>query len=82
MAGHYPLASWNGMGRGSYNFYGHCHNRLKDSIVGQELGKGKSMDFGIENCPYPLSFGEIKEIMDSRPIIQTDHHDSKTQNPF
>lgn len=82
VASHYPLASWNGMAKGSFMLHGHCHNRLQESRVGKELNMGKIMDFGVENCPYPLSFAEIKEIMDNKPIIQTDHHDSKTQNPF
>lgn len=79
---HYPMASWNGMGSGSIMIHGHVHGHLKDSIVGKELYKGKMIDAGVESCKYPISFCNLKDTMDSRPIIKTDHHNPLTQNPF
>jgi len=79
---HYPIVSFNGQGKGSWMLFGHTHQNIYKSEIGALLKKLKMMDVGIDYCGRPLSFNEIKEIMDSRPLHSFDHHDSKTQNPF
>ncbi len=70
---HYPLMSWNGIGHGAWMLHGHVHGRIKTSLP-TEYDGGKILDVGVESCPEPLSFAEIKEIMDKKPFKQVDHH--------
>lgn len=78
---HYPIMSWNGAGKGAWMIHGHVHGRIKGSLH-HELSEGKIIDVGVEACPEPLSFAEIKTIMDRKPFKQVDHHGGDTQNPF
>jgi len=72
---HYPIASWDGIRRGSIHLHGHCHMSHEN-----KLGVGKMMDVGVdghlEYRPYELS--EILNIMDKQPILSLmrkgDHH--------
>ena len=72
---HYPILSWNGIRANSILLFGHCHNSLeKTPWVKENYLKSKCMDVGFEAIKAPISFSEVKEIMDKRPIIQVDHH--------
>jgi len=65
---HYPMRSWNQMGRGAWMLYGHCHGNLP-------WHPGKSMDIGVDSNRFaPLEVHDIKKIMDKRPIFTEDHH--------
>lgn len=76
---HYPILSFNGMAAGSILLFGHCHNSLeKTAWIKDNYLVGKCMDVGWDNHRKPLSFTEIKNIMDNRSIIKVDHHDSST----
>lgn len=68
---HYPIVSWNGMGKGSWMLYGHVHGSLNKSEVGGKYTSSgaKSLELCPEVCPYPLKFQEIKEIMDKKYTI-------------
>ena len=72
---HYSLAVWNRSHYGSICLFGHSHNSYKP--------EGKTMDVGIdatwENYGKfrPISFDEVMEIMDTRPIVSLDHHSPK-----
>lgn len=69
---HYPLGSWNQIGRGAINLYGHCHSNYSRNI-------GRQMDVGVDNNNFmPLSLDEILERMRNVPIKTVDHHDSST----
>ena len=79
---HYPIVSWNGQGKGSFMLHGHCHGNLANTEIGKILYKAKIMDVGIDRLGRPMSFAEVKEILDAREAVSFDHHNSQTQNPF
>jgi calcineurin-like phosphoesterase family protein len=81
VASHYPLASWNGQGKNSIMIHSHTHSNLYNTPLGDILYKAKIMDVGVENCPFPISFGEIKSKFDKNSV-SFDHHTSQTKNPF
>lgn len=57
---HYAHRIWPYSHYGSWHLYGHCHGRL--------LPQGKSWDIGVDVNDYsPLSWDEIKVIMNKRP---------------
>lgn len=69
---HYALRVWQKSHHGSWHLYGHSHGSLPD------IG-GKCFDIGWCVWRRPLSFDEVKEIMDARPITFNDHHSAETQ---
>lgn len=79
---HYAIASWNGQGRGSWMTHGHSHSSLVNSELGRILYKSKIIDVGVECCPSPISFKELKENFRYNENISFDHHDKNTRNPF
>lgn len=79
---HYPLASHNGQAKGSWMLHGHCHSNLYKSEIGPILYKAKIIDVGVENCPIPQTFGNLKSYFLNRKNLTFDHHDMSTQNPF
>jgi calcineurin-like phosphoesterase family protein len=69
---HYPLGSWNGMGRGSVNLYGHCHGSYSRNI-------GRQMDVGVDtNGLYPYSLEEIIDKMLKIDPVLVDHHNERS----
>lgn len=59
---HYPIRSWDGIFKGVWHLYGHVHGLLPDF--------GRSMDVGVDvHNFYPLSFDEVKEKMDAKPLV-------------
>jgi len=57
---HYSMRTWDASHYGSYMLYGHTHAALPPW--------GKSLDVGVDEFNYcPVSFNEIKTIMDNRP---------------
>lgn len=71
---HYPIASWNNMGRGVIHLHGHVH-----SSPDEKFGTGKMMDVGFDGSEdfRPYSLSEICEYMKDRPIsslLKQDHH--------
>lgn len=69
---HYPIGSWNGIGKGAINLHGHCHSSYERSI-------GKQMDVGVDtNNLFPYSIDEIFDIMSKKDIILVDHHNSES----
>lgn len=59
---HYPLNTWEGIEDGVWLLHGHEHSKSKD----QE--KGKILDLDWYRFMRPISFDEVKEIMDTRII--------------
>ena len=78
---HYALAAWNGKGKGSYMIHSHSHGNLYGTDLGNILYKAKIMDVGVECCPFPITFGEIKSKF-NKDTLAFDHHNSETKNPF
>lgn len=78
---HYPIASWNGQGRGSYMLHAHVHGTLEKSDLGKLLYLSRIKEVSFEKCPKPVSFNEVKKSFD-QSIITFDHHGSNTTNPF
>lgn len=65
---HYPLSSWQDIGDGGINLYGHCHGNYK-------LNRGKQMDVGMDtNGLSPYHISEIIDRMDKIEIEKVDHH--------
>lgn len=68
---HYPIASWNHMGKGAIHTFGHIHS------VGEArfFNGGKSMDVGLDgNNMMPYHIDEILSLMKDRPIKKEGHH--------
>ena len=56
---HYPLRTWQFKAYGSWQLYGHVHSNMP-GLPGE-----LSMDVGVDNHDFtPLSFDQIKEMMD------------------
>ena len=70
---HYPLCSWNKLGKGSIHLHGHVHLSAKD-----KWGNGKRLDVGMDgNDMRPYKLSEIVHMMDRREIkseMNLDHH--------
>lgn len=70
---HFPIASWNNVGRGSIHLHGHVHLPAE-----RRVGVGKMMDIGVDGNNFkPLELTEIIRIMDEQPIdsgMEGDHH--------
>jgi calcineurin-like phosphoesterase family protein len=64
---HFPMGSWHSMQGGSWMLHGHCHG-------GYKHGYGKILDVGWDVHHRPISWAEIKDIMDSKEFIQVDEH--------
>jgi calcineurin-like phosphoesterase family protein len=79
---HYPITSWNGMGRGSIHLHGHTH------LTGDNrFGVGRRMDVGIDGHPefrpYDLVEDCIIPLRKRQVLSETefkDHHTDKIIN--
>jgi calcineurin-like phosphoesterase family protein len=66
---HYPLMAWNKSHHGSWQLHGHCHGSLPVDLT------QKRIDVGVDCFGYtPVSFEEIKVLMDPRKYVPVDHH--------
>lgn len=71
---HYPICSWNNLGKGYMHLFGHLHSDHEFKVR-----EGKAMDVGLDgNGLKPYSVQEIFAIMDKQPIcnisLDKDHH--------
>lgn len=72
---HYPILSWHRKHKGSWHLHGHCHGSLYQSPMGKEYYKGKVIDVGCNiHNHQPLSYNQVKNIMDKKEINSFDHH--------
>lgn len=70
---HYPILSWNKSHYGSWMIHGHCHQNLVKSFP--EYYERKVLDVGCNGIDYtPISYVQVKEIMDNRSIKVVDSH--------
>ena len=66
---HYAHLTWNKSHRGAWMLHGHSHGGLTYPI------EGKILDVGVDGHNYyPISFKEVKKIMDSKTTQPVDHH--------
>ena len=65
---HYPIASWNKQGRGSFHLHGHSHGSFPDEAYGRML------DVGWDAHGKILHFDEVIEILEGREVKVIDHH--------
>jgi calcineurin-like phosphoesterase family protein len=76
IASHYPHLIWDKHHHGSWHIHGHSHQNLTKSLYGKEVYyKRKVIDVGCNGWNYtPLSYSEIRDIMDKKNIEGVDHH--------
>lgn len=68
---HYPISSWNEMGKGSIHCYGHVHTSYKHY--------GRSHNACVELNDYkPVLLDDIIDICSSKPLDLVDHHSPET----
>lgn len=66
---HYAMKTWDRAHYGTYHLYGHSHGTLRDDP------NSLSFDVGVDCMGYlPISFDEVKTIMDKKTFIPIDHH--------
>jgi calcineurin-like phosphoesterase family protein len=79
---HYPISSWDGLGKGVMHLHGHCHlpNNLK-------LSRGQRMDIGMDGHPEFRPYNVYREVIPllrNRPKVSEigdyDHHLDELQN--
>lgn len=76
---HYPILSWDEVGKGSVMLHGHVHCAPE---INKLNSKCKRLDVGIDHMYYltskyrPFSLDEIDDMMDAKPILILDHHNS------
>lgn len=75
---HYPMISVNHVKDGAIHCHGHCHGNLYGSPIEALFYAGKTIDVGVENCKSPISYKELKFIMDAKPVVAYDHHQNET----
>jgi calcineurin-like phosphoesterase family protein len=71
---HFPIASWDGMERGSMHLHGHTH--LPENI---KLSAGRAMDVGMDgNNMQVYSLDDILSLLRNQPhkslCLPSDHH--------
>ena len=76
---HYPLMSWNHLSDGAWALVGHEHGGLP--ATRPEATDGKILDLGWDLYKKPLSFAEVKTIMDKKNTCSVGHHVVQGQSP-
>lgn len=88
---HFPMISWEKSYASSWMLHGHTHGTLYNNQTIQWGGDdywyktSKILDVGIDsihmlsNTYKPLSFQQIRKIMNKKSILQVDHHNERTQ---
>jgi calcineurin-like phosphoesterase family protein len=72
---HYPILSFNGMAKGAYHLYAHVHGNLGRSELGRLYqNTGLTYEVSVENCPSPITFGELRAEMRKKVQSTPDHH--------
>lgn len=74
---HYAILSWNKGHYGSWQLHGHSHQSLMKNPEMDWFYKRKVIDVGCNGWNYtPISYNDIKNIMNTRTIKAVDHHES------
>jgi calcineurin-like phosphoesterase family protein len=72
VASHYPFMIWNKMSSQTWCLVGHSHGGCSNTNTQNKYGR--ILDVGYDEHKKPLSFYEIKSIMDSKKFIPIDRH--------
>lgn len=65
---HYAFLEWHQMHRGAYMLHGHSHNTLN---YPDQIKNCRILDIGVDvHGMKPISFAEVKAIMDKREIFK------------
>ena len=79
---HYPISSWDGLGKGVMHLHGHCH--LPTNL---RLSKGQRMDVGMDGHPEFRPYNvmdEVVPLLRHRPKVSEigdyDHHLDNIKN--
>lgn len=68
---HYPLGSWNEIGKGGINLHGHCHGNYTRTI-------GRQMDVGFDCIKFPISIKDVYNTFKDMEPVLVDGHTSET----
>lgn len=70
---HYAMITWAGKARGAWMLCGHSHYNLP--VIRKDATEiGKILDIGVDGNNFmPYSFDEIKQIMDKKPTLPSNH---------
>lgn len=68
---HYPLGSWNEIGKGGINLFGHCHSNYKRVV-------GRQMDVGFDAIGCPISIEQVYQRMIKIDPVLVDGHTEET----
>jgi calcineurin-like phosphoesterase family protein len=69
---HYPVGSWDSIGRGAIQLHGHCHATYTRTF-------GKQKDVGVDtNDMKPYNLQSIIDEMNNIGMESPDHHSEKT----
>lgn len=69
---HYAPQVWNHSGNGGWCLVGHSHGNLPTILPDAKCGK--ILDVGFDVFKSPVSFTDVRRIMDSKPVASVDHH--------
>ena len=73
---HFPHYIWNKSHHGSYNIHSHCHGSFPLSLPDDT--SARRLDVGWDVFKKPVSFTEIRNIMNKKETQILDHHNSTT----
>lgn len=65
---HYPIESWNHIGKGAFMIHGHCHRNLKENA------DMKRVDISWEWKRRPVEWDELRRELVNRKGLVVDHH--------
>jgi calcineurin-like phosphoesterase family protein len=74
---HYPISIWRECHKNSWCIVGHSHNTYFPSTK-KCKDQGKILDVGWDSFNKPLSYFEVKKIMDTKIYKEKDHHNKET----
>lgn len=77
---HFAFRIWDSMHHDSWCLSGHSHGNDKGRLP--EIPNEKAFDVGVDVFGRPISFAEVKEIMDKKKVVLHDHHNTQTNNGF
>ena len=66
---HYPMLTWDGSHRGSWQVYGHIHTEKGKKTSFDDKLVPNQYDVGVDNNDYtPVSWQQLKEIITKRNL--------------